>query len=280
MIKSLSSIASLLPFFFLIFGFCSLCESAEEPVKEQGKDVPGKLILKEIALPASTSFWNSRIRNLGEYKPTLSGEKELLQYWLFLPKDESAKSADGFPLMIFLHGAGERGNNPELVKKHGPPKLLAKGAADHWKFLTVAPQCPDGKYWSPDQILAFLDELILRYPIDQNRIYITGISMGGFATWMLLNKAPERFAAAVPICGGGQLDHPEKVVSIPIRIFHGDADSVVSPQFSRDFFDAIQKAGGKKVELTLYKNVGHDSWTRTYANPDLYEWLLQQKKNP
>lgn len=270
MIKSLNLILVVFPVLFLCFGCLSFCVNAAESA--------GKLILKKMDLPASTSNWNNRIPNLGDDRPALSTEKESLSYWFFLPKDESAKSSEGYPLLLFLHGAGERGSDPEIVKVHGPLNLIENGAANHWKFITVAPQCPSGKYWSPDQLLALLDELVLQYPIDQNRIYLTGLSMGGFATWMLLDKDPDRFAAAVPICGGGLLKHPERLKDLPIRVFHGDADTVVNAQFSRDLVDQIQKAGGKKIELTLYKNVGHNSWTQTYADPKLYDWLLQQNK--
>ncbi len=238
---------------------------------------PGVQTLCQAKLPASTSRVTS-IMNLGVPAPLDETKTETLSYWTFIPTDESAKNANGFPLLLFLHGLGECGPNTEIVKKHGPPKLLDTDRAKTWPFLTVSPQCPGGKYWSPKQILLLVDELEKKFPIDKNRLYLTGLSMGGFGTWMILNEDPNRFAAAAPICGGGNPDWAKNYVNIPIWIFHGGSDSVVNPKYSSDFESAIKKAGGNKCKLTIYPNVNHDSWSRTYNNPELYQWFLEHQR--
>ncbi len=247
-------------------------------LQAQEKIPVGKQILCDIELPASTSFWNGKIADLGIDRPLHKTEKEKINYWLFIPKDNRAKTDKGFPLLLFLHGAGEVGPDPTKVKMHGPTKLVETRQAEHWPFITLSPQAPGGKYWSPAQLLLLLDAVEAKYPVDKSRVYVTGLSMGGFGTWMLIKRAPERFAAAAPVCGGGDTTNMDKIINIPIAVFHGDADSAVDPQYSRDLVAAYRKAGGKNIDLTMYMNVNHDSWTQTYNNPKFYEWLLQQKK--
>ena len=237
---------------------------------------PGVQTLCEVTLPASTSRF-SAVKSLGVPAPLDASKNEKLQYWAFIPTDRSAESAKGLPLLIFLHGLGECGSNPDAVKKHGPPKILDTARAKNWPFITVSPQCPAGKYWSPQQILLLVDAVAKKFTVDSQRIYLTGLSMGGFGTWMILNENPNRFAAAAPVCGGGDPAWAKNYVNIPIWIFHGGADNVVNPKFSHDFEEAIKKAGGSKCKLTIYPGVGHDAWTRTYNNPELYKWFLSHK---
>ena len=123
------------------------------------------------------------------------------RYLLFLPKDYDAKSRKTWPLILFLHGSGERGTNLWSVARHGPPKLV-KTQAD-FPFIVVSPQCPSGQTWNNDTLLALLDEVAAHYQVDATRVYLTGLSMGGFGTWSLGLEHPERFAALAPICGGG-----------------------------------------------------------------------------
>jgi predicted peptidase len=204
-----------------------------------------------------------------------------VRYWLFLPENyESQAQSEGAPLLLFLHGAGERGNAPgdiAKVKVHGPPRLLdTPDFAKRFPCVTVSPQCNDGFAWSPAQLMLLLDHIEKNYTIDKNRVYVTGLSMGGFGTWMCLNEAPKRFAAAVPICGGVKVEWAEKLTEIPIWVFHGDQDPVVPVALSQRIVEAIKKANGKKILFTNYEGEGHDSWTRTYDNPLLFDWLLQQ----
>ena len=200
-----------------------------------------------------------------------------LSYWLFVPTDTSAGTKDGFPLMLFLHGAGERGN-PANVKVHGPPMLLENGWAGTWPFITVSPSCPSGATWSASQLLRLLDEVVERLPVDESRVYVTGVSMGGHGTWDMLLADPDRFAAAAPICGWSDPSRAPLLVDVPIWVFHGDADTQVSWKNSSNMVDAIRAAGGTKVEFTLYPGVGHNSWTVTYNNRDLYTWFLRQSR--
>ena len=124
-----------------------------------------------------------------------------LRYQLFLPSRYAEDRKKSWPLMLFLHGAGERGSDVERVKKHGPPRLVARRKA--FPFVVVSPQCPEGERWKPDTLTALLDDVVSRYRIDEDRVYVTGLSLGGFGTWALAGEDPGRFAAIAPICGGG-----------------------------------------------------------------------------
>ncbi len=199
--------------------------------------------------------------------------KVKMKYLLYLPKDYDQK--DSWPLMLFLHGAGERGDNLELVKKHGPPKLIEAGK--DFPFLVVSPQCPKDGWWEPLELKSLLDEIVEKCKVDQDRIYVTGLSMGGFGTWSLAACQPKRFAALVPICGGGEPITAKLFAYPPAWVFHGAKDPVVPLDRSRQMVEALKKSGGDP-KLTVYPDAGHDAWTETYANPQLYEWLLQQKR--
>lgn len=197
-----------------------------------------------------------------------------LGYLLYLPKDYEKK--ESWPLMLFLHGAGERGDDLELVKKHGPPKLIAAGK--EFPFIVVSPQCPKGKWWEPIELLALLDEISDKYKVAPDRIYVTGLSMGGFGSWRLAFYAPERLAAIAPICGGGETYWTKEFAHLPVWAFHGAKDTGVPLERSQAMVDALKKNGGDP-KLTVYPEAGHDSWTATYDNPEFYEWLLAQKRS-
>jgi len=196
-----------------------------------------------------------------------------IDYLLYLPKDYDKQ--ESWPLVLFLHGAGERGDNLDLVKKHGPPKLIEQG--QDFPFIVVSPQCPAGKWWEPFELLALLDDISERYNVDDNRVYLTGLSMGGFGTWRLASHAPERFAAIAPICGGGERFSARQLTKMPIWAFHGAKDSVVPLERSEAMVEAVKRYGGE-AKLTVYPEATHDSWTATYDNPELYKWLLEQKR--
>ena len=203
------------------------------------------------------------------YEQTVS-----INYLLYLPKNYNSK--DKFPLMMFLHGSGERGSNLELVKKHGPPKLIDQGK--DFPFIIVSPQCPNGIRWKTHTLIALLDDIIRNYNVDENRIYITGLSMGGYGTWKLANEIQERFAAIIPICGWGDSWTICEIGDLPVWAFHGAKDNVVNPQKSKELVDAIIACKGN-AKLTIYPEANHDSWTQTYDNPEIYEWLLKQTKD-
>ncbi|MCC6123632.1 MAG: prolyl oligopeptidase family serine peptidase [Pirellulales bacterium] len=200
--------------------------------------------------------------------------KVQIKYLIYLP-DDYAKQ-DSWPLMIFLHGAGERGDHLDRVKVHGPPKLIAAGRK--FPFLVVSPQCPKDKWWDPRELRELLDDLVEKYKIDRNRIYLTGLSMGGFGAWAWAAEQPRRFAAIVPICGGGDPEKTRRFGQLPVWVFHGGKDPVVRIEQSEKMVEALKKNGGN-VKFTVYPDAGHDSWTEAYDDPKLYEWLLEQKRS-
>jgi predicted peptidase len=207
-----------------------------------------------------------------------------LNYLLFLPADYSDKSRKKWPLMLFLHGAGERGTNLAKLTVHGPPKFLPNKPG--FPFIVVSPQCPIGERWDSESLLALLDSVSAKYKVDSARVYVTGLSMGGYGTWALASEDPKRFAAAVPICGGGEtipilLASKEKrdaMKSLGIWAFHGAKDPVVKLEESEKMVAAFKQIGNKDVKLTVYPEATHDSWTETYDNPELYDWLLEHKR--
>jgi predicted peptidase len=198
-----------------------------------------------------------------------------MQYLIYTPSDYSTKSKEKYPLVFFLHGAGERGSDVNMVRQNGIPKLVEEGQS--FPFIVVAPQCPEGKWWDPEILYPLIQEILFKYKIDKKRIYLTGLSMGGFGTWDLAYAHPELFAAIVPICGGAYPYMAEKMKDIPAWVFHGAKDNIVPLIRSQEMVDALKKEGGN-VKFTVYPDAGHDSWTETYHNPDLYKWLLEQSK--
>lgn len=198
-----------------------------------------------------------------------------LNYLLYLP--EKYEEQEAWPLVLFLHGAGERGDDLELVKTHGPPKLIAQGK--EYPFIVASPQCPKEKRWEPIELLALLNDLIEKHKVDEDRIYVTGLSMGGFGTWELASYAPDKLAAIAPICGGGEKHWAKSFKHLPVWAFHGAQDTAVPVERSQIMVAALEKLKGKP-RLTIYPEAKHDSWTETYDNPELYAWLLRQKRQP
>jgi len=198
-----------------------------------------------------------------------------MDYLLYLP-EEYGKEKKLWPVMLFLHGTGERGSNLNKVKTHGPPKLIAEGKK--FPFIVVSPQCPLGNYWPnmTETVMALIDEIIEKYDVDESRIYMTGLSMGGYGTWTIACTFPDRFAAIAPICGAGQPILAYKLKLTPVWAFHGDEDPTVDPEESRKMVDRVNEADGN-AKLTMYKTVAHDSWTKTYENDELYDWFLQHQ---
>jgi predicted peptidase len=198
-----------------------------------------------------------------------------LDYLLFLPQDYGKEQGKKWPLMLFLHGAGERGSDVNKVKVHGPPKIVQN--KKDFPFILVSPQCPENKWWEPEEVVALLDEIQSKYKVDADRVYLTGLSMGGFGTWETATQYPERFAAIAPICGGGRPYTAARLKNIPTWVFHGEKDPVVPIKRSEEMVDALKTAGGD-VKFTRYPDAGHDSWTKTYDNPELYEWFLNHTR--
>lgn len=201
-----------------------------------------------------------------------------LPYLLYLPENYTSENKS-WPLLVFLHGAGERGDSLELIKRHGPPKLVDE--KKDFPFILVSPQCPTDNWWAETYMLEALEGLVAHisksFRVDADRIYLTGLSMGGFGTWHLATRYPDKFAAIAPICGGGTAYQAAVLKNIPAWVFHGAKDEVVPLEQSKEMVEALEKAGGI-VKFTVYPEAGHDSWTETYANPALYEWFLSQHR--
>jgi predicted peptidase len=200
-----------------------------------------------------------------------------LKYLIYLPADYDKQ--DKWPLILFLHGAGERGDNLDAVKRHGPPKLIEKGK--QFPFIIVSPQCPNGHWWNNELVTlsALLDEIESKYKVDKDRVYLTGLSMGGFGTWALAGYSPDRFAAVIPICGGGEILLTRALRQMPVWAFHGGKDPIVPVKRSQELIDALKRSNDD-VKLTIYPDALHDSWSATYDNPEIYEWLLKHKRQP
>ncbi len=205
-------------------------------------------------------------------------------YLLYLPKNYASEPTAQFPLILFLHGSGERGTNLQKVAVHGPPKLA--GAGRDFPCIVVSPQCPDGKVWNDVPLLDLIDHLKKSLRVDPARIHVTGLSMGGYATWSLISQRPDIFASAAPVCGGGETlrfivaspAQREAMKTLPVRVYHGAKDNVVALGESERMIEQFKRAGGKDIQLTVYPEAGHDSWSATYSNPDFFSWMLQQHR--
>lgn len=200
-----------------------------------------------------------------------------LDYVLYTP-DAYKDSKEDFPLIVFLHGAGERGTDLSKVSVHGPLQYIKEG--NKINAVILAPQCPEGVYWQPHEVAALVKKVIKENRIDENRVYLTGLSMGGYGVWATGGEYPELFAAMAPVCGAiyrpiyRNISHIQKM---PIWVFHGALDDVVSPANSNEMVKTL-KVAGSDVKYTVYPFANHNSWTETYNNPELYEWMLAQKK--
>jgi len=244
-----------------------------------GKFVQGLVCLGLMVCVGCGTAMSAKSEKAGEQsKQTLNKKITKVadcNYLLYLPADYG-KGDKKWPLILFLHGAGERGNNLEALKKQGLPKMIAQGKS--FDFIIVSPQCPQDLWWpeQTDVLIALLDEIEAKYHVDTDRVYLTGLSMGGFGTWTLAVEYPNRFAAISPICGGGERYSGPRLKKVPVWAFHGAKDNTVPLVRSQEMVDAVKKAGGD-AKLTIYPEADHDSWTETYNNPELYQWFLSHK---
>ena len=201
-----------------------------------------------------------------------------MEYLLFLPESYTQSTNQKFPLILFLHGAGERGSDLDSVKRHGIPKIVETNP--DFPFIVVSPQCPEDSWWTSElhTINGLIEEIVEKYQVDTSRIYLTGLSMGGFGTWSLASMYPERFAAIAPVCGGGEVRQIlRSLVEMPIWTFHGQKDDVIPFSRSEEIVTALKKHGSS-IKFTIYPEAGHDSWTKTYDNPELYKWFLKHSR--
>ena len=206
------------------------------------------------------------------------------RFLLYLPEGYQDKRESKWPLMLFLHGAGERGDNLNKVKAHGPPKMVEQGR--EFPFIIVSPQCPKNQRWDDAMLTVLLDHVCKEYRVDTSRLYLTGLSMGGYGSWSLGMALCDRLAAIAPICGGGSFidvynasgAKGKALRSLGVWAFHGAKDTVVPISESEKMVEALRKFGHLDSKLTIYPNARHDSWTKTYDNLGLYSWFLEHKR--
>jgi predicted peptidase len=244
---------------------------------------------------ALTSCSNTKPTVAGASKPASMSELNVsaqsvswtsrANYLVFLPADYHETDSKRWPLIVFLHGIGECGTDVWRTAIHGPLNYAMKHP--DFPFILVSPQCPAGDKWSNEAVLNVLNDVIGKYAIDTNRIYLTGLSQGGFGVWNLATTYPQRFAAVAPISGGGDVlgfivvqwnkERTEPMRHLPFWVFHGAKDPVVPVSEDMRMVDALKKFGDTDVQLTIYPEGLHDAWTQTYDNPELYRWFLQHR---
>jgi predicted peptidase len=229
-------------------------------------------------------------------KRTHIRDQERLPYRLLKADGYDTDGADRYPLVVFLHGIGERGTDNAKQLKNGVEQFVKDSARKKHRCFLVVPQCPPDKLWcqvtpegtrrnlpiaeKPTEpaalVLDLIEAISKEFRVDSDRIYLTGVSQGGYGTWDLASRMPGLFAAAMPVCGGGDPSQAQKLAKLPIWVFHGDEDNMVPVERSRDMIAAIKQVGGEP-KYTEYIGVGHDSWTPTYRNDEVLKWLFDQK---
>lgn len=236
------------------------------------------LVTGLMAQPAATAVQSDTLH----WTVSHSGD---MKFEYYLPKGYEKQTTNHWPLMLFLHGIGERGVDVSKVFAHGPIKLAHNG--HEFPFIIVAPQCPDGEFWdNTEALIELLDNVEKNYRVDTTRVYLTGLSMGGYGAWKLGTTYPERFAAMIPVCGGGELlnirfanpDKAKALKTLAVWAFHGAKDNVVPVTESERTVGYLKSIGVNEVKLTIYPNAMHDCWTETFNNPEVYDWLLQHKR--
>jgi predicted peptidase len=186
------------------------------------------------------------------------------------------------PLLIYLHGAGETGKDVRILKRLDPVHY-AKGKVPvkDFPFIVISPMTPRHG-WQPKQVVKLLDEILedngKRWNIDRSRIYLTGMSMGGFGTFRVACEFPEHFTAIIPVAGGGEVENAAKLKNVPTWAFHGDADNVVKHEYSANMIEAMKAANCQEAKLTTIHGAGHGIMEDVYSEPDTYQWLLEHKK--
>ncbi|MBZ5855933.1 carboxylesterase family protein [Flavihumibacter profundi] len=259
-----------------------------------------QLILVFLLIAGMFSHAGAQDLSLYEKRTFISPEGDTLPYRILYP--ENYDRGKKYPLVLFLHGAGERGNDNELQLVHGSKLFLADSNRRKYPAIVIIPQCPLNVAWSSVSVdrqkqpmefhfsyknplsaplrsaIALTQSLINSESVDAKRVYITGLSMGGMGTYEAVYHMPKLFAAAAPICGGGDAaSYTRKTAKVPFWIFHGDADAVVNVQLSRDMVARLKELKGK-VKYTEYPGVNHNSWDNAFAEPDFLAWIFAQHR--
>lgn len=197
------------------------------------------------------------------------------RYLLYLPDGYGSDTSKRWPLMLFLHGSGESGTDIEKVKANGPPEMVSKG--NKFPFIIVSPQS-DGRFgWDANDLYYLLAGLKEKYRVDKDRVYLTGLSMGGYGSWSLAMKFPGEFAAVIPVCGGGDTATAWRLRHMAVWAFHGAKDDVVAPEESKRMIAAVRKTD-PTARLTIFPEANHNSWTRAYNTDSLYAWMLSKRR--
>jgi predicted peptidase len=213
----------------------------------------------------SGTFWHQ----------TSSGGWSEIRYCLYLPKDYGSNS--NWPLLLNLHGSGDRGSDLSIVRKHGLPAMIDKGKK--LPMIVVSPQCHSDLSWNEMPLPELLEEMQRKFHVDQQRIYVIGYSMGGFGAWNLAEKIPDQLAAIIPICGGGNTQAAANLVNLPIWAFHGQHDNVVPTEATTEMVTAIEAAGSKKVRMTIFPNEKHGIYDKVLKHNEMFDWLMAQKNS-
>ncbi len=221
---------------------------------------PTSLLTQAPTPPIDSQTWHLRITRAAP-----------MSFLLALPDGYAKDKTKHWPLLLFLHGSGERGEDITLVRRHGPPKEIANGRK--LPFIVISPQCPSNSDWDPEMLTQLVDMVERRYRVDKDREYVTGLSLGGYATYALAAANPGRFAAIAPISGGGHMILAWGVGKTPAYVVHGDADSTVPVEEDRRMVGYL-KSMGDEVQYTEVKGGGHDVWSDVYSGDELYAWLL------
>lgn len=229
-----------------------------------------KSLLSHSPAAMDRAWWAGLKRKIGE---------PVITHLTYLPPTYENDPHQHWPLVLFLHGKGERGDNISQIKEAALPSRLEydHGFRAQFPAIVVAPQCPAGEWWSNHELAALLDEVQAKYRVDPDRVYITGMSMGGYGTWALATEFPDRFAAIAPICGGGDIAEADRIAHLPIWAFHGNKDNVVPFNETRKMVDELHRIGGN-IRFTAYPECGHDAWTSAYSDPELYTWLFSHTR--
>jgi len=216
------------------------------------------------------SDWRQRPRAGGQVEQ----KSATYNYLAYLPQQYD-RGDERWPLLLFLHGSGNRGFDLQALMAGGPPGLIAQGR--HFPMIVASPQCPFNEHWRSDFLVTFLDEVSARFRVDPDRVYVTGYSMGGYGTWDLATVAPERLAAIAPLSGGGDVSLAHRLAELPIWAFHGEIDQTVPAAATKQMVEAAEDAGASP-QLTLYAKKGHDICDSAYRTPELYAWLLSKRR--
>lgn len=255
---------------FFVLMACSKQGSVEEPQPAgPGAATPPPPVTEVV------DTGNFQRQQTGVTFRKVTNPKSITDYVLQIPATYNDQKTKRWPVIIFLHGIGARGSDPARVKNEGLAAIASRDA--NFPFIVVSPQCKDGGWWDVQGLETVLAEA-LKLNVDTNRIYLTGLSMGGFGTWDWAAAAPGKFAAAVPICGGGTPAKACNMKNLPIWAFHNADDPTVNVLTTRDMVKAVKDCGSTVIKYTENPTGGHDAWTKAYTDPALFAWLNQQKR--